>query len=135
MGRRRRKEVLVGKTIKIKTACGNMFLTINHDEGKVAEVQITLGKSGTCVRGLLEFISRHISWTLQNTDIDLKDYIRFLKRHCDDVNCGSPFVWKTKQYVGCLDCMGEIIMGELSNELKTDELKREVNKETAKKTT
>lgn len=56
-----RPKALAGKTYKIKTGCGNMFVTINEDETGMFEVFIRFGKGGGCSSTIGESIGRLVS--------------------------------------------------------------------------
>lgn len=64
---RKRPQVIQGQTIKMKTGCGNMFVTINKDQdGKAFEVFCTMGKSGACAASMNETIGRLVSLALRS---------------------------------------------------------------------
>ncbi len=60
-------DALSGKTYKVRTGYGNLFITINDDEeGKALEVFATLGKSGGYFQEQTEAICRLISLALRS---------------------------------------------------------------------
>ncbi len=62
-----RPEVMSGKTYKVKTGYGNMYITINNDEDGVPfEVFATIGKSGGFFQEQSEGICRLISLALRS---------------------------------------------------------------------
>ncbi|PIR98183.1 MAG: ribonucleoside-diphosphate reductase, adenosylcobalamin-dependent [Candidatus Colwellbacteria bacterium CG10_big_fil_rev_8_21_14_0_10_42_22] len=62
-----RPETLVGKTYKVKTGYGNLFITINNDEaGEPLEVFANLGKSGGYFQEQTEAICRLMSLALRS---------------------------------------------------------------------
>ncbi|MCR4261090.1 MAG: adenosylcobalamin-dependent ribonucleoside-diphosphate reductase [Candidatus Colwellbacteria bacterium] len=64
---RERPEVLNGKTYRVRTGYGKLFITINSDEkGKPFEVFATLGKSGGYFQEQTEAICRLISLALRS---------------------------------------------------------------------
>ena len=76
---RSRPEVLVGKTYKIKTGYGTLFVTINNDEtGAPFEVFATIGKSGGFFQEQSEGICRLISLALR-AGIKNEEIIKMLK--------------------------------------------------------
>ncbi len=76
---RSRPEVLVGKTYRIRTAYGNLYITINEDEnGKPFEVFGTLGKAGGFFAGQAEAITRLASLSLRS-GIEVHELIDQLK--------------------------------------------------------
>jgi ribonucleoside-diphosphate reductase alpha chain len=74
-----RPESLVGKTYKIKTGYGNLYVTINDDAaGKPFEVFSTIGKSGGVLAAKCESISRLVSLALR-AGISVDNIIEQLK--------------------------------------------------------
>ena len=63
---RPRPKITSGKTIRIRTGCGSLFVTINEDEYGLAEVFVHLGKSGSCFASQTEAIGRLISIALRS---------------------------------------------------------------------
>ncbi len=76
---RSRPEVLVGKTYKMKTGYGTLFVTINNDEtGAPFEIFATIGKSGGFFQEQSEGICRLISLALR-AGIKNEEIIKMLK--------------------------------------------------------
>lgn len=64
---RNRPEVLTGKTYRIRTGYGNLYITINEDqEGNPFEVFAQIGKAGGFFAGQAEAISRLVSLSLRS---------------------------------------------------------------------
>lgn len=64
---RPRPEVVMGRTYKVKTSYGNLFITINDDEnGEPFEVFAQIGKSGGVFQAKSEAICRLISLSLRS---------------------------------------------------------------------
>ena len=111
---KKRPTVLNGKTEKIKTGCGSLYLTINEDNNSPCEVRLQMGKSGSCVRSMLEVIGILISIIFQN--VDHKIAIKSIKRHLRGVSCGQEFREGDKRYSSCLDKIAQRILVELKEE-------------------
>ena len=75
---RARPQGMEGITERIRTGHGNMYITINFDEGKPFEVFTTLGKAGGCDSAQLEAISRLVSLALRS-GIDIREVIEQLR--------------------------------------------------------
>ncbi|MCS7207720.1 MAG: vitamin B12-dependent ribonucleotide reductase [Dehalococcoidia bacterium] len=64
---RERPVVMTGRTERIRTGHGNMYVTINSDEqGRPFEVFVALGKAGGCDSAQLEAIARLVSLALRS---------------------------------------------------------------------
>jgi len=124
MSAKKRPITLEGKTIKVPTSCGNIFITLNKNgNGEFQEVRIMLGKSGSCQRGMLEYIGILMSIYLQ-TDTDTDEKISTIRRHCQDINCGQMFVWENEKYQSCLDLVAELCLEELEAEKEAEKKKK-----------
>ncbi len=74
-----RPEVMSGKTYKIKTGYGNLYITVNNDEkGDPFEVFATIGKTGGFFQEQSEAICRMISLALR-AGIDTKNVVKNIK--------------------------------------------------------
>lgn len=62
-----RPEVLSGDTIKVRTGCGNAYVTINKGpDGKPFEVFMAVGKAGGCSSSQCEAMGRLVSAMLRS---------------------------------------------------------------------
>lgn len=120
---KKRPKILHGKTIKIKTDCGNLFITLNNDDGELAETRFILGKSGNCVRSLLEHIG--VLWSILLQNIDKDECAEQIKKHLLGVSCGSPFIYEEVKYSSCLDYIAKAILNEIAEKEKTPKETRE----------
>lgn len=113
---KKRKEVLPGKTLKFRTAeCGSFYLILNIQDDELFEVKMELGKSGNCTRILLHLMSILISSRIQLSD-DVKDLIKYVRKHLVGVSCGCPTHYKGVAYKSCIHWAGVKILEELKNE-------------------
>jgi ribonucleoside-diphosphate reductase alpha chain len=84
---RRRPPLLSGRTVKIGTSYGNLYLTLNFIDGQPFEVFATLGKSGKDTQAHTEALGRLISLALRS-DIPIDEIIKQLK----GIGGSSPFL-------------------------------------------
>jgi ribonucleoside-diphosphate reductase alpha chain len=76
---RSRPEMLTGRTYRIRTGYGNLYITVNDDEnGKPFEVFGTLGKAGGFFAGQAEAITRLVSLSLRS-GLEVHEVIEQLK--------------------------------------------------------
>jgi ribonucleoside-diphosphate reductase alpha chain len=108
----KRPETLTGNTRRLQTSCGSFYLTINTHEGKPAEIQMTIGKSGNCVRTAFQIIGILVSMLLQK-GFDRKDILDIFERHLKEANCGNKIFYKGEQYQSCLDFMSKQVLKQL----------------------
>jgi ribonucleoside-diphosphate reductase alpha chain len=76
----KRDAILVGRTHKVDTSYGRLYVTFNRDsEGKLREVFFNIGKAGSDTLATLEGYGRLLSLMLQHSDITEEDIIKQLK--------------------------------------------------------
>ena len=81
---RERPSVISGITERVRTAHGNMFVTINYDEnGRPFEVFAALGKAGSTESAQLEAISRLVSMALR-AGVDPNQVVNHLRGITDE---------------------------------------------------
>ncbi|RLC24553.1 MAG: ribonucleotide-diphosphate reductase subunit alpha [Deltaproteobacteria bacterium] len=75
---KKRPETLQGFTSRIKTGMGELYVTVNEDDGKPFEIFATIGRSGQSTTAKTEAIGRLISLCLR-TGVDVKSVIKQIK--------------------------------------------------------
>lgn len=119
MPKKQRPEVIEGKTYKIKTNCGNLYLTLSNIEKVLGETKIQIGKSGTCQNLLLKVIAILFSILFQE-DYTAEQLFEMMKKHFLGEDCGNPFIYKGKRYKSCIDLAVQFYMKEFKNAQKAE---------------
>jgi ribonucleoside-diphosphate reductase alpha chain len=112
-----RPTLTFGQTRKVKTGCGNLYVTINENEDeKPFEIFSTMGKAGGCAASQSEAISRLISLSLRS-GIDSNSILRQLK----SISCHKHSWDQGKRIASCADAVSfalEIYLKDKKNKLK-----------------
>ncbi|UCG02630.1 MAG: adenosylcobalamin-dependent ribonucleoside-diphosphate reductase [Candidatus Heimdallarchaeota archaeon] len=102
---RYRPDITHGVTERIRVGCGtNLFITINEDEEGLAELFLSLGKSGGCVASHIESMGRLISLTLRSR-IEPDEIILQLK----SIRCPSPTFGSEGPILSCADAVAKSV--------------------------
>lgn len=103
-GPRPRPEVTTGVTRRVRTGCGNLYVTINEDEFGPVEIFTQMGKAGGCAASQAEAISRLVSLALRS-HIPLEAVVRELK----GISC-HRVVWQGgDRILSCADAIGNTL--------------------------
>lgn len=120
VNRIQRAKILVGRTAKKETGCGNMYVTCNRcpDTAKLIEIFVMLGKAGSCQKAQLESMARNISRSLRY-GVPISEIIKDNR----GIRCEKPVGLGPNKVTSCSDAIGQILQDEIDWE-KTDEFKR-----------
>jgi ribonucleoside-diphosphate reductase alpha chain len=100
-----RQDVIHGSTRKIKTGCGNLYVTVNEDaEGNPFEIFNQIGKAGGCAASQSEAIGRLVSLAFRS-GIEPEDIIRQLK----GISCHTPVWYREGKVLSCSDAVAKAI--------------------------
>ena len=102
---RYRPDITRGITERVRVGCGtNLFITINEDDESLAELFLSLGKSGGCVASHIESMGRLISLALRS-QIEPEEIIIQLK----SIRCPSPTFGPEGAVLSCADAVAKAI--------------------------
>jgi len=111
MEKLKRPKALSGKTVKVETGCGNLYITLNSDKDKLFEVFATLGKTGACANAQCEALTRLLTLGLR-CGVPVGEYIKEL----DGIQCPNARMFPKKDRVlSCPDAIAKILREEYVN--------------------
>jgi len=124
---KKRAKIVEGKTHKQITGCGNLYVTINHDEEGLVEIFAHLGKTGQCGAAQNESLCRAISIGLRS-GVDPNVFIKQLS----GIRCESPIWDDGIQILSCADAISIALKEEIDNMREHNETNK-VTSDTIKK--
>ena len=106
-----RPKELQGKTFKVPTSCGNLYVTVNLHNNDVFEIFAKLGKAGGCPSCMTEALTRSISIGLRS-GVELEEYVSTLT----GIHCSSATISEGEQILSCPDAIAKVLKTYLKKE-------------------
>ncbi len=100
---RPRPEVVCGVTERMKTGCGNLYVTVNYDDQGICEVFTSTGKAGGCP-SQSEAMARLISIALRS-GISLEEILEQLR----GIRCSSTTRQTGRTCTSCPDAVARVV--------------------------
>jgi len=101
---RPRPELWPGETHRVRTGCGNLYVTVNRDGRGPAEVFMRMGKAGGCAAAQAEAVARLVSLALR-CGVALPEVVRELR----GIRCPSPAWEKGGPVLSCPDAVARVL--------------------------
>ena len=117
-----RQDVIHGSTRKVRTGCGNLYVTVNEDgEGNLFEIFNQIGKAGGCAASQSEAIGRLVSLAFRS-GIEPEDIIRQLK----GISCHTPVWYREGKVLSCSDAVAKALEWHLQEKEKRTRIEPEI---------
>ena len=117
-----REDVIHGSTRKVRTGCGNLYVTVNEDEeGKLFEIFNQIGKAGGCAASQSEAIGRLVSLAFRS-GIEPEDIVRQLK----GISCHTPVWYREGKVLSCSDAVAKAIEWHLQEKERRPKIEPEI---------
>lgn len=101
---RPRPESVAGRTTRMETGCGNLYVTTNETSDGPFELFASIGKTGGCAASQTEAIGRLVSLSLRS-GVDPRAVARQLR----GVRCPYPSWNRGNKVLSCADAIGQAL--------------------------
>lgn len=95
------------EVIKVTVGCGNLYVIVSRNWGKMFEVFATLGKTGQCVSSQMSTLTTMITMGLRHHVPAEVLYSKLV-----GTRCPTPTVTKGVEYLSCGDAIGQVMKAE-----------------------
>jgi ribonucleoside-diphosphate reductase alpha chain len=102
--RKKRPRALKGRTVKMETGCGTLYVTINEDEDGFFELFNTMGKAGGCAASQSEAIGRLVSLAWRSR-VSTEEIIKQLS----GISCHKQVGLGENKILSCADAIARAI--------------------------
>jgi ribonucleoside-diphosphate reductase alpha chain len=99
-----RPESLAGRTVRVTTGCGNLYVTTNEGTRGPLELFAQIGKAGGCAASQTEAIGRLVSLALRS-GVDPQAVAKQLR----GVRCPFPSWNHGHRVLSCADAIGQVL--------------------------
>jgi ribonucleoside-diphosphate reductase alpha chain len=114
---RPRQQTTTGVTAKMKTGCGNLYVTINRDDNGLCEVFTRMGKSGGCANAQSEAVARLVSLALRS-GLDPRSIVRQLR----SIRCPAQLMTPGGMVFSCPDAIAQALEQHLDNPVERNNI-------------
>lgn len=102
---KKRPKILTGKSLKMETGCGTLYVTINEDENGPFELFNNMGKAGGCAASQSEAIGRLVSLAWRS-GIKTEEIVKQLR----GISCHRPYGFGPNKNLSCADAIAKAII-------------------------
>jgi ribonucleoside-diphosphate reductase alpha chain len=114
---RKRPQATLGVTEKVKTGCGNLYVTINRDENGLCEVFTRMGKSGGCANAQSEAVARLVSLALRS-GVEPVSIVKQLR----SIRCPAQILTPGGMVFSCPDAIAQAMGRHLDNPVEKNNI-------------